>query len=67
VNNEDIIRAWKDPDYRSSLSAEEQELLPANPAGPVELDDAYLVGVTGARPCVKTTYSTYNTKGWRCL
>ncbi len=32
----DIIRAWKDEDYRSSLSEEERNRLPENPAGQVE-------------------------------
>jgi mersacidin/lichenicidin family type 2 lantibiotic len=34
-----IIRAWKDPEYRQSLSEEERELLPENPAGAIELTD----------------------------
>ena len=33
MSHEQIIRAWKDSDYRNSLSAEELALLPANPAG----------------------------------
>ncbi len=32
----DIIRAWKDEDYRSSLSEEERNQLPENPAGQLE-------------------------------
>jgi mersacidin/lichenicidin family type 2 lantibiotic len=35
----DVIRAWKDEEYRSSLSADELGALPANPAGPMELSD----------------------------
>jgi mersacidin/lichenicidin family type 2 lantibiotic len=35
----DIIRAWKDPEYRDSLSAEEKAQLPEHPAGLIELDD----------------------------
>jgi mersacidin/lichenicidin family type 2 lantibiotic len=31
-----IIRAWKDDDYRMSLSDEEQRALPAHPVGYVE-------------------------------
>jgi mersacidin/lichenicidin family type 2 lantibiotic len=34
-----IIRAWKDEDYRLSLSVDEQRALPANPAGLVELSE----------------------------
>jgi mersacidin/lichenicidin family type 2 lantibiotic len=63
-----IIRAWKDPEYRSKLSKAERELLPAHPAGLVELADADLDAVAGARPCYGlTTYGTYTSLGWRCL
>ncbi|MBT9260200.1 MAG: mersacidin/lichenicidin family type 2 lantibiotic [Clostridiales bacterium] len=44
-----IVRAWKDPDFRRSLSPEELSALPENPAGlPLaELDAAELQGVVG--------------------
>ncbi len=29
----DVVRAWKDENYRQSLSEEQRRLLPANPAG----------------------------------
>lgn len=45
--NIDIVRAWKDATYRANLSAEEQALLPAHPAGTVELSDAELEMVHG--------------------
>jgi len=58
-----IVRAWKDAAYRESLSAEEQGMLPENPAGGFELGDAELEAVYGAwgwgedgksqRPCAK--------------
>ena len=35
-----IIRAWKDEDYRLSLSEAERAVLPGHPAGLVELPDA---------------------------
>jgi mersacidin/lichenicidin family type 2 lantibiotic len=44
---ESIIRAWKDPEYRQSLSQEEQALLPENPAGAIELTDEELDMVAG--------------------
>ncbi|HTI15735.1 MAG TPA: mersacidin/lichenicidin family type 2 lantibiotic [Dictyobacter sp.] len=44
----DIVRAWKDATYRESLSAEEQAMLPANPAGEIELSDAELETIHGA-------------------
>ena len=45
----DIVRFWKDPEYRSSLSENELRVLPEHPCGPVELTDEVLVGVLGAR------------------
>jgi len=47
MSNLDIIRAWKDEEYRNSLSAEQQEQLPANPAGLVELNDEDMSSVSG--------------------
>jgi mersacidin/lichenicidin family type 2 lantibiotic len=44
----DIVRAWKDEAYRQQLSSEEQALLPANPAGELELSEAELQAVHGA-------------------
>lgn len=43
----DIIRAWKDPEYRESLSELEFAALPEHPAGMIELSDADLGGVVG--------------------
>jgi mersacidin/lichenicidin family type 2 lantibiotic len=45
----EIIRAWKDKNFRNSLSEEQRSQLPANPAGLVEIDDAQLVQVAGGR------------------
>jgi mersacidin/lichenicidin family type 2 lantibiotic len=57
MSNSKTIRAWKDPEYRASLSAEELALLPENPAGLIELTDAALGEVAGgliARPKPRT-------------
>jgi mersacidin/lichenicidin family type 2 lantibiotic len=44
----DIIRAWKDEEYRLSLTEEQRALLPDNPAGhQIELSDADLESVAG--------------------
>jgi mersacidin/lichenicidin family type 2 lantibiotic len=43
----DIIRAWKDPEYRASLSGSELSQLPENPAGLIELPDTVLTKVVG--------------------
>lgn len=47
MSNVDVVRAWKDPKYRKSLSEGERALLPENPGGVVELTDADLVNVGG--------------------
>ena len=39
MSTADIIRAWKDPEYRSTLS-----VTPAHPAGLIELADRDLGG-----------------------
>lgn len=46
----DIVRAWKDAEYRESLSDEELALVPENPVGEVELTDEDLLNVTGGAP-----------------
>jgi mersacidin/lichenicidin family type 2 lantibiotic len=40
MSRQNIIRAWKDEEYRQSLSATEKETLPPNPAGLPELSEA---------------------------
>lgn len=47
MSREHIIRAWKDAEFRNSLSEKERSLLPENPAGIVELADADLSTVGG--------------------
>jgi len=39
MSNIDVIRAWKDEEYRMGLSDDERALLPDNPAGLVEFVD----------------------------
>lgn len=47
MSNKKTIRAWKDEEYRASLSEAERAALPASPVGLVELSDAELAGVVG--------------------
>ncbi|MFY0563514.1 mersacidin/lichenicidin family type 2 lantibiotic [Archangium lansingense] len=49
MDNELTIRAWKDPSFRTRLSASQRAMLPENPSGrPItELDDDDLVGAVG--------------------
>ncbi|HEX2913349.1 MAG TPA: mersacidin/lichenicidin family type 2 lantibiotic [Chloroflexia bacterium] len=46
--NLDVIRAWKDEDYREGLSDEQKSQLSENPAGMVELSDEELGNAEGA-------------------
>ena len=46
----DIIRAWKDEDYRLGLTDAQRAMLPGSPVGLIELSDAdmgLLAGGTG--------------------
>jgi mersacidin/lichenicidin family type 2 lantibiotic len=47
MSNDQIIRAWKDESYRSSLSEHERAQLPPHPAGLVELTDSELNAISG--------------------
>jgi mersacidin/lichenicidin family type 2 lantibiotic len=44
----DITRAWKDPEYRKTLTPEELATIPPNPAGPTELTEEQLADVSAA-------------------
>lgn len=62
--NVDIVRAWKDPLYRAGLSPEEQALVPAHPAGLLELADEQIRGVaagalTTALKCTETSFNNF--------
>ncbi len=61
MSTESIIRFWKDEEYRLSLSEAERAVMPANPAGAIELDDAELGAVIGARPIISVNVSCYAT------
>jgi mersacidin/lichenicidin family type 2 lantibiotic len=43
----DVIRAWKDPEFRQNLSEADRMLLPAHPAGLIELTDVQLDSIAG--------------------
>ena len=42
IANLDIVRSWRDPRYRRSLSAQQLQALPEHPAGPAMLTDQEL-------------------------
>jgi mersacidin/lichenicidin family type 2 lantibiotic len=69
MSNVDVVRAWKDEQYRMSLNETERASLPQNPAGMVELTDADLEGVAGGSTDVsvtKTSCCTYSTSATAC-
>jgi len=62
----DIVRAWKDEEYRNSLTSEQLAQLPPNPAGDVDLSEEDLDNVSGGLAiCVNsrppTTKQEYKT------
>ena len=75
MNNVDVVRAWKDEQYRMSLTTEQRAQLPQNPAGMVELTDSDLEGVAGGSAALesdtdisvtKTSCCTYSTTATAC-
>lgn len=44
----DLVRFWKDPEYRRSFSEDQRKAFPEHPSGPVEITDDALVNVLGA-------------------
>ena len=45
--NLDVVRSWKDPRYRRSLSAQQLETLPQHPSGSAALTDQELKAASG--------------------
>ncbi len=58
----DVIRAWKDEEYRSGLSKADLEKLPEHPAGWIELGDKELKMVAGGRFISRGRCKTINEK-----
>ncbi|MEV5884835.1 mersacidin/lichenicidin family type 2 lantibiotic [Streptomyces sp. NPDC052020] len=67
-----ITRAWKNPLFRASLSAEELSALPDHPAGVIEIADHRLDNVVGGGitdtwvTCGHKTCRTCFTCDWLC-
>ena len=47
MRSEDIIQAWKNEDFRESLSEDQRAHLPVHPSGLVELDEEELAAING--------------------
>lgn len=54
----DVIRAWRDEEYRNSLTEEERANLPESPAGMAVVSDATLRSITGGCGSYPTTGPT---------
>jgi mersacidin/lichenicidin family type 2 lantibiotic len=65
MSKENIIRAWKDPEYRSTLNAHDHASLPANPAGTI--DDGKLAEVVGGAIPVSLVRDCTHSWEWVCL
>ncbi len=63
-----VVRAWKDPRFRASLSASELAGLPENPAGTIGVSDAQLKSAgTSNRQLTTAWFCTlYSVGGSRC-
>ena len=58
MSNHDVIKAWKNPAYRNTLSPAEQAALPANPAGNIEVSDEAFGHVAGGAVRNPPPYTT---------
>lgn len=67
MSHENIIRAWKDEEFRNSMSEHERALLPTNPAGLVELTDTDLGNVAGGIRNDNTLGGSYNCSDICCV
>jgi len=47
MTNFDVVRSWKDPKYRRSLSSQQLQSLPKHPAGSATLTDEELKAASG--------------------
>jgi mersacidin/lichenicidin family type 2 lantibiotic len=63
MSHKAAIRAWKDPEYRLSLTEAERAALPASPAGMKELSDADLTDATGG---ATSTFLTFCRTEYTC-
>jgi len=54
----DIVRAWKDPEYRKTLTPEQLASLPPTPSGTPTLTEDDMTGIVGGEgtcTCLTTT------------
>lgn len=64
--NIDVVRAWRDEEYRNSLTQEERASLPENPAGISAVNDESLRSLTGGCGRVTTFVSSCVSYPYNC-
>jgi mersacidin/lichenicidin family type 2 lantibiotic len=75
MKKQQIIRSWRDPEYRESLTAAERARLPEHPAAAIELSEDRLALADGGRVVaqgaipisVNTYYTAYASYGGCCI
>jgi mersacidin/lichenicidin family type 2 lantibiotic len=70
MKKEHVIRAWRDPEYRASLSEAERAQLPAHPAALIELGDVELGRLAAAAvipPETNTRSTAVYSYGCSCI
>jgi len=55
----DVVRAWRDAEYRASLAESQRALLPDNPAGALNLSDLDLESVAGGTASTGPIWGTF--------
>ena len=55
MSPDQVVRAWKDPDYSTCLGRDATASLPAHPIGPIDIADAAL-DVAGASIQIRTEF-----------
>jgi mersacidin/lichenicidin family type 2 lantibiotic len=66
MSHVNVVRAWKDEEYRRSLTEAERASLPENPAGFLELAETDLHEVAGGDFVVPATPILYYTINFAC-
>jgi mersacidin/lichenicidin family type 2 lantibiotic len=66
MSNVNVVRAWKDEEYRLSLTQAERAQLPENPAGFLELADTDLHQVSGGDFVIPPDWILYYTLNLAC-
>ncbi|MGB1249036.1 MAG: mersacidin/lichenicidin family type 2 lantibiotic [Candidatus Promineifilaceae bacterium] len=63
LTSDDVVRAWKDEEFRASLTSDQQAGLPDAPSNMAELSDEELEQIAGGRGiCICTRGCTFTKK-----